>query len=74
MALLVDPGLGKVTPDADVLPQEYFAVLLQPVKNLFHVLLKILKGSERKSISYSARMAIKIIEVFYFRVSQKGDL
>ena len=34
MTLLISPRLLKVSPDADIFPQENLAVLLQPIKHL----------------------------------------
>ena len=40
MALLISSGLLKVSANANIFPQENLAVLLQPVKDLLHVLLE----------------------------------
>ena len=40
MTLLISPRLLKVSPDADIFPQENLAVLLQPVQDLLDVLLE----------------------------------
>ena len=44
VALLISPRLLKVSPDADIFPQENLAVLLQPVEDLLHVLLEQPQG------------------------------
>ena len=40
VAALVGLGLGQVAADADVLPEEDLAVVLQPVEHLFDVVLE----------------------------------
>ena len=44
MALLVSSRLLEVPPNADILAEENFSVLLQPVEDLLHVLLEESQG------------------------------
>ena len=44
MTLLISPRLLKVSPDADIFPQENLAVFLQPVQDLLDVLLEEPEG------------------------------
>ena len=40
MTFLVSPGLGQISANSHIFSQKHFAVVLQPVEDLFNILLK----------------------------------